>query len=275
MTIKLCVGIISFWLIGAVGAEPTDSQPPARQGTIVQEFSPVFVQGVGDPATAKYANLLRGVAAFKANRQMGPEAVLTFRVHDRTESSAPLTLRLETDHSVVQIDVNAEGVFTLPSADDVGATEGELVANRHSGDLTIFPRIRSPGFSDEYRRLGDHRLWCEVTSAIDEDDVSPLLRLKILLNGGWCKSSRLRLFQTHPGKAALTGVELSEGGRTIAGIVRAGRNSFNLPVHDLSWSNDATFRLTFGPAQQASQIPDAKKWLDKSEQQDQLKRSFF
>jgi hypothetical protein len=226
-----------------------NDQAPTSKTTIVQEFSPVLVQGLGNPATVSYANLLKGVAAFDGNRQLAPQAPLLFRVHDRTTSSTPLTLRLEVGDKIVPIEVTTEGLFSLPSASEVGATDGELVANRRAGSLTLGVHIQSPGFGNEYRRLGDHRLWCEVFTVIDDDDASPLLRLKVLLNGGWCKSSRLRLFQHQPWKATVTGVEMSEGDRRIAGLIHAGKNSFYVPVHDLTWSNEATFRLTFGPAQ--------------------------
>lgn len=141
----------------------------------------------------------------------------------------------------------------------MGATDGELVVNRRAGSLTLGVHIQSPGFGNEYRRLGDHRLWCEVFTVIDEDEASLPLRLKVLLNGGWCKSSRLRLFQHQPGKAAVTGAEMSEGDRKIIGTIHADKNSFYVPMHDLAWSNEATFRLTFGPAQPAPPAFDTKR----------------
>lgn len=259
LALKLCAGIFTCSLLGIVGAQSVSDQASTGQIPVVQEFSPVLVQGLGNPAALSYANLLKGVTAYMANRQLAPQAPLLFRVHDRTTSSTPLTLRLEAGDKIVPIEVTTERLFRLPSAGEVGATDGELVANRRAGSLTLGVHIQSPGFDSEYRRLGDHRLWCEVFTVINEDDASPLLRLKVLLNGGWCKSSRLRLFQPQPWKATVTGVEMSEGDRRIAGMIHADKNSFYVPVHDLTWSNEATFRLTFGPAQPAPPAFETKR----------------
>lgn len=258
MTMKFAE-ILLFGFVSIVCAQTVDSNVSSNRSTVMQEFSPVLVQALGNPATASFASLLRGVAAFNANKQLAPEAPLVFQAFDRSQLGIPLSLRIETEDKIIPIEVNKEGLFTLPSADDVGVTDGELVANRRSGNLIIRPKIQSPGFGNEYRRLGDHRLWCEVVAAIDEDNASLPLRLKVLLHGGMCKSSRIRMFQMYRGEETLARVELGQGDRKIAGIIKVEENSFYLPMHDLSWSNDATFRLTFEPAQQAFQTPDAKQ----------------
>lgn len=219
-----------------------------------QVFAPVVIQGLGNPATASYANLLRGLAAFDANRQLAPNAKLTFSVIELKKAELPLALRLETQDKVVDISLNSDGDFVLPSDVTAGTCDGELVANRREGEIVIGPRILSPGFTQATQRLGDIRLWCEVAWAIEQDPASIKVRTFSLLMGGICKSSRVKIFQRHYG-GILDSVELSQNERRIAIPVSREKNAFSLPLHDRSWGDDAAVTLIYKISLDSRSIP--------------------
>jgi len=195
---------------------------------------------MGNPATISYANLLRGVQAFNDNRPMAPTANLRFRATDLASSSTPLTLRLETEDKVIPIEVDGEGFFLLPDPDTVGATNGELVANRHAGTVHIGPVVRSAGFDEKRFRLGDERLWCEVVFAIGRDEISLPTRLKVALSGPICKNDRIKVFHIQRLGNVVSG-KLMEAKSEMDVIVK--NNGFSVPLHDKAWSHDAVIEL--------------------------------
>jgi hypothetical protein len=221
-------------------AWPQEAPPPVA-------FSSVTVQGLGNPATASYAKLLRGVDAFVAHRALAPKATLMFRAFDRAPHRAPLVLRLETEDRIIPITVDTEGRFTLPTPEEAGAREGDLVANRHSGELIIDPSVSTPGFTLEVARLGDRRLWCEVVCAIDKDDLP--WRVKLLVSDGTspCKNSRIKIYSVAR-TAQIQGAELMQGERKLALTIDGRANGFSAPMHDASWSNEALLRVHYAPA---------------------------
>lgn len=204
------------------------------------------VQGLGNPATASYAKLLRGVDAFVAHQGLAPQATLMFRAFDRAPHGAPLVLRLETEAKIIPITLDTEGRFTLPTAEEAGAREGDLVANRRSGELVIDPAVSTPGFTPEVARMGDRRLWCEVVCAIEKDDLP--WRVKLLTSDGRspCKNSRIKIYSVAR-TAQIQGAELVQGDRKLALRIDAQANGFSAPMHDPSWSDEALLRVHYAP----------------------------
>lgn len=238
---QLLLTIIGWCLLSSTPArsgEPTTPQEPAN----LQHFSPVLVQGLGNPATTSYASLLRGVKAFHDNHAMAPTADLKFRVTELVSSSVPLKLRIETEDRVIPIEVDDEGFFVLPDPVSVGAMDGDLVANRHSGTAHVGPAIRSAGFNNERFRFGDVRLWCEVVSAIKRDEIPLPVRMMVALKGPICKNSRIKIFRVEL-KHAVLGGNLSEGTMQVNLQVDASNNKVYFPLHDTTWSNEAIVQL--------------------------------
>ena len=229
--------LVAGFTAGTCGAAKAQLPPPVS-------FAPVTVQGLLHPATASYAKLLRGVAAAHAHRQLAPMATLKFRVVDKTPSTKPLSLRLETDAKVIPIAVDSDGMFVLPTPEEAGAHEGELVANRPSGDLLIDPIVSTPGYPPEVARMGDRRLWCQVVYAIDKDGLPP--RVQELISGGQgpCTNSRIKIYSVARGDVLKT-AELSEGSRQLSLTINPQTNGFSVPMHDPSWSNEALLRITY------------------------------
>ena len=207
-----------------------------------QEFAPVMVQGMGNPAVTSYANLLRGVQAFHDNHSLAPTATLRFRAIDLSPADGPLKLRLETEDKVIPIEVDRDGFFVLPESTAVGAADGELVANRRAGSARIGPVIRSAGFDDMRFRLGDERLWCEVASAIGKDEISLPLRLLVALRGPICKNPRVKVAQFFLRETVLSG-KLSEGNRQVELEVNSASNKVYFPLNDATWTNDGIVQL--------------------------------
>lgn len=240
--------LLAWWSAWAMSALAADEAIAPQPPTAVQEFAPVLVQGMGNPATTRYANLLRGVQAFHDNHAMAPTADLKFRVTELAPSSAPLKLRLETDETVIPIEVDSDGFFVLPNAAAVGALDGELVANRQAGTVYIGPVIRSEGFDDKRFRLGDNRLWCEVVSAIKWDEIPLLLRLKVAISSPICKNEKIKIFHMQRHGTVLSG-KLVEGKSEMD--VQIKDNGFSVPLHDMAWTHDAIVQLQVADSKSA------------------------
>ncbi len=161
---------------------------------VTEVFAPVLVQGLGNPATASYAKLLRGAKAFADNHALAPLAPLRFRVVDVKKSDVPTKLRLEAGDTIIPITLDDQGLFELPAVDVVGSADGELVTNRKAGEVMVGPYIASPGTTRESQRLGDLRLWCEVSWAIEGDDAPMMVKMLNSVTSGTCKSAKIRIF---------------------------------------------------------------------------------
>ena len=232
---------IGWHLLSSTPAQSSDAAAP-QEPSNVQQFTSVLVLGLGDPATTSYANLLRGVQAFHDNHAMAPTADLKFRITELVSTGGPLKLRIETEDKVIPIEIDDEGLFVLPDPVSVGAMDGDLVANRSSGNVHIGPEIRSAGFDNERFRLGDERLWCEVVSAIKRDEIPLPVRMMVALKGPICKNSRIKIFRVALKRTVLGG-KLSEGSTQVDLQVDSNNSKVYFPLHDTTWSNEAIVQL--------------------------------
>ncbi len=158
--------LIGGSLVWGTVAMADEVSAAAQARADAQQFAPVMVQGMGIPAVTRYANLLRGVQAFHDNQSLAPTATLRFRATDLSPADGPLKLRLETEDKVIPIEVDSDGFFVLPESTAVGATDGELVANRRAGSARVGPVVRSKGFDDARFRLGDEQKWLDQSAQL-------------------------------------------------------------------------------------------------------------
>jgi hypothetical protein len=102
---------------------------------------------------------------------------------------------------------------------------------------------------DNQRRLGDLRLECKVMIAIVKEEIpfwADALIDSLLLTRDWCsffKDNNRGWSVEMP--AELSAAVLREGGRTLA--LKVHGHSFELPLADPNWSNDAMIDLEFAP----------------------------
>jgi hypothetical protein len=183
-----------------------------------------------------YARLLDGVATFNAKHSLAPGSVLYFVAHDQSTSTQPLQLKIETADNTIPIDIDAKGRFVLPIIDITKVEVGDVVSNRRAGQLEITPRVLSPGADEDARPLGDYRLQCEVNWTIKKHDALLFRRVVVELAGACTSPSITTTWAT---RRKLRDVELSFGDRAAAIAPLSDGMSFQLPLYDTSWPDEA------------------------------------
>lgn len=245
---KALCGLLCVFAVGSSFAQEAQTDSP-----LTEIFAPVLVQGLGNPATASYVKLLRGVKAFVANQALAPLAPVRFQIVDLSKSEVPTKLRLEAGDKIIPIALDAEGLFELPTVDVVGSADGELVTNRKAGKVKVAAFVASPGTSRESQRLGDVRLWCEVTWAMWEYDEPIFGKLVSLMTDGPCKSTKIKIGRLPPPGWKATFAEILEGSRREAIAIRDKEGAFSPPITDLSWSNEAVLQVKYVPVEAPKQ----------------------
>ncbi len=233
------VGLITQFACAPAGSAVPDS---TRTATL----APVAVTGAANAAQIRYRDLLAGVEAFHKYRHYAPNATLSFYLAPQSEvaASPPIALELQTEKRDIDVPVAADGKFALPSEKDVGDDDGFLVANRADGKVGVEPRVRSIADNETQFRLGDLRLQCEVSWAIEKQNVPKAIRTFFFIGGRMCHSSKIAVNYFHsPHK--LSKVELSYNGRHAD--IPVARDDLTLwpPLGDTSWPDDAVVTLTF------------------------------
>ncbi|TFW11682.1 hypothetical protein E4L96_20560 [Massilia arenosa] len=224
-------------------------------GACAQEAPPapdanakVEVSAIRNPDLKKYRSLVAGLDEFEDQRaRYAPNATeLRFRFWPRNfgkgDPLANLQLKISGESDSLLVPLDANGTFVVPRNERAYDEDADLVLNRKKGELRAFPYVRTPGLPATVRRLGDHRLECRVIVAVAKKDIGLLLTATIntiLLTTDWCSSSKGSWGMDS--EYELDGATLREGGRSQELVVRG--RSYQIPMHDPSWSNDALIEM--------------------------------
>jgi hypothetical protein len=215
--------------------------------TATESLAPVSVSGAANAQRVRYSDLLEGEAAFKKYRQYAPQADLSFFLETaKPGGTVPeqTTLALQTEEKDLNVPVAVDGKFVLPDEKQVGTKEADLVANRAEGTLAIVPTVRSPGDTPTRIRLGDLRLQCEVSWAIEKQGAPKAIRAFFFVGGRMCHSSKIAVNYFH-GARRLSRVELSYGKREMDATIRPNGLTYWIPIGDTSWPDDSIVTLTY------------------------------
>jgi hypothetical protein len=226
-----------------------------------RELDPVHVNAMRNPDVRKYKVILAGLDAFDRYRALAPAAErLQFRLttREKDESPEPLAARLVGDGDFkLPIAIDAGGRFTVPRSEAAEDANSELELNRKRRLYRTNPDIRTPGLPDNQRRLGDLRLECKVTIAMAKAEIPTFWVMTIntlLLRTDWCgffgdqedfrwegvsKQAHFPYRSDRP----LAGAILVEGNRSAK--LEAKGNTFQVPIGNASWSDDAVVELTY------------------------------
>ena len=256
-----CARALHAMALGALlwsgGAGAVEDKP-------VRELEPVQVNAIRDPEVRKYSAILAGLDAFDAHHGLAPAADrLRFRIERLKGAGAPALpqVRLVGDGGfTLPLPLDAESRFVVPRSDAAKDAGAELDLNQKRQRYRIEPDVRTPGLPPNRRRLGDLRLECQVAVAIGKKESSFVWVLTvngILRTTDWCsffddkKSAR---FGFHA-ERALAGALLVEGSRSA--LLKTRQESFEVPIGDSSWSNDALVELSFAepPTGTAGETP--------------------
>jgi hypothetical protein len=218
------------------------SSSPSDADEMPQE---VVVAGVKDPAIKPYRQMLRGLEAFEKYRALAPQAPLRFKIVAASSSVSLADTQISITSSTVTIPLSVapDGSFTLPRNDIAAAEDAELTLNKKKTDVRWRTNILTPGIEDKQPRLGDLRLACEVNWAILKDELPLVKRIVVNALGGPCRSSKINVYTQ--ATRVIRSATLKEGDRQL--ILRLGKNgvSYNAPLADETWGNDAMIDLEY------------------------------
>ena len=229
--------------VAAFGAGADDATPS------------VEVQGMKNPDMRSYRAVVAGLDAFEEHRALAPAAPelrfrLTARGGEDLPQGEPLYLRIVGNGDPIPLPVAPDGTFSVPRVQAAIDDEADLVLNRKKGVLQGRPEVRTPGLPANMRRLGDLRLECQVMLAIAKKELGLMLSLfinTVAMTTNWCDMnfSKQKVKFSFASLQALEGAELVEGDRRAALTVND--FSFQVPLGDSAWSNDARIELRYAP----------------------------
>lgn len=189
----------------------------------------IVVVGFSKPYRLTVAQLRNAARAYERGRaRLAPEGRLYFQVAtaDGAERRGEVRLTLRSSRRNVGLSLDGEGRFVLPPLED---DDWELVADRGTRSISIQPLVLSPGTGLDDRRLGDLRLQCEVTWAIQKEHAS-LPERAIFGAAGGCGSRRLGLYAK--ADRPIRSASVSWNGRTTPVPVLSDGRSFRAPLGD-------------------------------------------
>lgn len=201
----------------------------------------IVVTGFNKPYKLDGKQLATAARVFTKYRPVyAPQGRLLFEVRRKSGADLKgLRLSLRSKTSDMPLVLDAQSRFVLPAVVD---KNWQLVANRGSGSLKIYPIVLSPGTSASDRRLGDMRLQCEVMWSAFVRPELPLLMRGAAAAFNACRRSDFAFFQDveQPIKAASITAD------SAVTPVRLGSNgsSFRYPGYDKRLPNDARVRFT-------------------------------
>ena len=243
---KIVIRLILLFTANNAIAQPVADETLTKQAPIAVEE--IVVTDFRHLNRSPYARVIKGMEAFEKNRHLAPQAPLRYKLSaskkDTTLDGITVTLQDGSDATGIALKVEADGTFSVPviqnPADDL-----EIVLNRKQAEASWMPHIRTQTGVEAPLRMGDQRLQCAVLWAMIKDDVSFLIRSTFALTGGLCDSSKIPFSNSVP--RPLAKVTMSEGARSESLRIDTQRNSFAVPLHDKSWSNEAQIKLTYIP----------------------------
>lgn len=219
----------------------------------------VEVKNYRDPELRSYAQMLRGMKAYRDKHQLAPSSKLYFLLVPKSRNVMinDVTMRLASDAESIDIPIDAAGKFQLPFIDMKKDDEYDLILNRPKGEFMIRPYVASEGLPSDTERLGDLRLECQVRWGVEQQDVSPVFRtyVNLLSSGNPCTSRFVKVGFYAP--VGIDTITLNSPASPVVDKVHP-FETYSLPIWDEKLSDDllVTFARSVPTAtQQAVQPP--------------------
>lgn len=241
--------ILATCLMPAVAQE----QATGGDGTVRQEMQQIIdVQSARDPDLRPYRTMLRGLDAYADHLQLAPGAPLRFMLIPASPGAAlaDVTLHLSADNLSIPIPLAPDGTFSLSRDKTAYDANADLVSNKKRDSLRWQPDIHTPGLPPNVRRLGDLRLECEVRWAVEQEQLSFIMRNFFRMAGGPCHSALIHV--PFPSRQPLASVEARSGERSMAVRLKEDMRRYVPPLHDRSWDDNTLLILTYASERIAS-----------------------
>ena len=223
----------------------------ATAGTApVAEPGQVVVTGIKNPDMRSYRAVVAGLDAFDEYHHFAPLAPeVRFRMQATKKPDGPaepLALRIvgDGDSESIPLPIDADGFFLVPRNQAAYDSKADLVLNQKKGKFRAKAEVRTPGWSDDVRRLGDMRLECRVRIAIGKYE-APFWMIAlvngIMLGSDWCGHEKISW--SIATAVPLAGATLVDGERKMQ--LKLDGREYMVPIGDKSWPDDTRIELHF------------------------------
>ncbi len=228
-------------------AEEAEKAPPPTEVALQQ----VTVTGSPLQPFKPYRAMFPGLKAYaRLQATLGPQSQLRFRISKKDEadssfppsSSVKVSLRGPETSTVVALD--ADSRFELPLSQSLYDEDFDIILNQQTQAYGWMPDVRSPNVPQNARRLGDIRLECSVFTEVLKVDMGFAARtaINVLTLGGDICAVKVGSF-TFTAPQKLASARIVDGEKTKA--LKTWGTSFEVPVADKSWSNEALIEFEF------------------------------
>lgn len=216
----------------------------AQENSTEDKVSQVEISSNKNPELRSYAQMLKGLKAYKEKHGLAPDSELYFILIPKSKSASMqgLTMRLASDDSSINIPIDSTGKFQLPLLELKTEDEYDLILNKPKGQFRIKPYVKSANLPEDTKRLGDLRLECEVRWAIEKQDVSPVFStyVKLFASGNPCTSRAVKVHFFPPNGIDTVTYEASKTKLTFD-VSSAG---YTVPVWDTGLIDDGLIKYT-------------------------------
>ncbi|MBC3872681.1 hypothetical protein [Undibacterium flavidum] len=225
----------------------------AQESTNDDKTNRVEISSYKGPELRSYAQMLKGLIAYREQHQLAPDSELYFILIPKSKNVAVqgLTMRLASDETSVNIPIDAGGKFQLPLIELKKDDEYDLILNKPKGQFYIKPYVKSANLPDDAKRLGDLRLECQVRWAIEKQDVSVVFNtyVKLLASGNPCTSRTVAVHFFAPSDAKF--VTLDTAKSTFSYEIRPDKQ-YTLPIWDTALSDEGLVKYLRSAAEPAA-----------------------
>jgi hypothetical protein len=260
-------------LCGLLAAAPAAGDAPAQH---VEVTAPT----PGAREQKSVAQLLEAQRAFERHRALAPQGSLAFRLYARLDPEDLARLHLDwvagDERRRVKLDEHQRFELDPGWAAPGAPLDAVLQANLPEGAVAWKVEVRTPGFGDDARRLGDLRLECEADmfhGNLQRGIHSPSAAI-MAAEGDLCELDDAEIyFAERPifGVLLESGarerrlpyryVHVSDGTMALAGLFdwpyALRDRSFYLPLEDRSWPDDTRVVFDYMTTPQDAQPPGA------------------
>jgi hypothetical protein len=207
----------------------------------------VEVKELRNPEWGYYRAFLAGMDEFEARkREFAPQASLAFSIYPLAPGASleHPDMRIATDDLTIPVAVDAEGNFTLPRDKAAAQGNAELLVRQRKGTLGWQAKVRSPGTTESWRRMGDYRLECHVRWSIVRHSVPPALLEKYSAEGPCDGGARVLFYSSKP----VASIELIRGDlqlRLGPGAIKPDGRHYSLPLGFTAFRHHTLVKLNY------------------------------
>lgn len=241
------VGILSVGALAQVQAQEHSDTPSTPQSQPASDSAQIVeVSGIKNPELKPYRQMAKGIDAFEKYRDLAPAAALRFQLLSdaRQIDFGRVTLGIAGKETDINLQVANDGTFTLPRLAPGADANSDIVSNLAKEQLRWRGDIRSPNVPENARRMGDLRLECEISWAINREDMPFMTRNSLSLIGGLCHSKLIGLRSQAPKPLASVTLVLGERRQSVP-IDAKMKRIFMPPLADTSWSDDTLIMFNY------------------------------